>query len=61
MKKYILILLVALMHAQCYCQQKYVSEMDVYTANEIIFYGYDFSRLRLNEAKRMGEDMTANL
>ncbi len=39
-------------------QKVYTSANDVYRAREITFYGYDFSKLKLAETKRMGEDMT---
>lgn len=34
-----------------------LTENDVYNANSIIFYGYDFSDFQLADAKRMGQDL----
>lgn len=40
-----------------YSQKIYSSEKDIFLANEIIFFGYDYSDFRLADAKRMDEDV----
>lgn len=40
-----------------YAQKSFSTEEDIYKANKIVFYGYDFSDSRLADAKRIGQNL----
>lgn len=42
-------------------QTNYRSAEDVYKSRSLVFYGYDFNRVKLLEPKRMSEDMTTQV
>lgn len=59
MKKYaILIFLFALQFTVTDAQSVYTNESDVFGAKTFNFYGYDYTKLRLADATRIGQDLT---
>jgi hypothetical protein len=58
---FIVLTLTFIVITQTFGQKTYTSYHDVFKTTEITFYGYDFSKLKLIETKRMGEDMTQQI
>jgi len=62
MKKNIPIFLIALLQLNAsFGQKNYTTAQDVYQSDELTFYGYDFSHLKLAETKRLNEDFSQQI
>jgi len=53
--KAILSLYLVIYSFNTFCQKTNITEKDVFASNEIVFYGYDYSHFKLEEAKRIND------
>jgi len=44
-----------------FCQEYFTTKKEVIEANKVIFYGYDYSKFKINDPKRMGQDIRSHI